>query len=129
MSKREIEKGEAELKIKKLKKEKTIDKAKTEIVIALTDKLNKLLEDLENQDSTDGITDSIKEIFQPIFDEFKMQIGENENKKSFTGGLIRIFTILLSVKACAPTKIWKITKESINLVIKLWPAQKQQSEE
>ena len=105
MSKREIEKGEAELKIKKLKKEKTIGKAKTEIVIALTDKLNKLLEDLENQDSTDGITDSVKEIFQPIFDEFKMQIGENENKKSFIGGLIRIFTILLSVKASAPTKI------------------------
>ena len=34
MSKGEIEKGEAELKNKKLKKEKSIDGAKTEIVIA-----------------------------------------------------------------------------------------------
>ena len=105
MSKTETEKGEAELKSKKLKKEKLIDKAKTEIVIALTDKLNELLEDPENQDSTDEITDSIKEIFQPIFDEFKAQIGENEDQKSFIGGLIRIFMIRLSLKASAPTKI------------------------
>ena len=37
--------------------------------------------------------------------------------------------IRLSLKASAPTKINKIIKESINLVIKLWPEQKQQSEE
>ena len=71
MPKREIEKGEGELKSKKLKKEKSIDEAKTEIVIVLTDKLNELLEDPKNQDSIDGIIDSIKEIFQSIFDEFK----------------------------------------------------------
>ena len=105
MSKREVEKHEAELKSKRLKKQKSIDVAKTEIVITLTDKLNEFLEDPKNQDSTDGIIDSIKEIFQPIFDKFKVQIGENEDKKSFTGGLIRIFTILLSAKASAPTKV------------------------
>ena len=105
MSKREIEKGEAEGKSKKLKKEKSNDEAKTEIVIALGDKLNELLEDPENQDTTDGIIDSIKEIFQPIFGEFKSQIGENKDKKSFIGGLIRLFMILLSVKTRAPTKI------------------------
>ena len=126
MSKIEIEKGEAELKSKKLKKEKWTDEAETETVIALTDKLNELLEDPESQDSTDGIIDSIKEIFQPIFDEFKVQIGENEN---FIGGVIRIFMILLSVNTSAPTKIKKVIKESINLVMKLWPEQKQQSEE
>ena len=87
------------------------------------------MEDPENQDTTDGITDSIKEIFQPIFDEFKAQIGENEDKKSFIGGLIRIFTILLSVKTRAPTKIKNIIKESVNLVEKLWPEQKQQSKQ
>ena len=70
------------------------------------------MEDPENQDSTDGIIDSIKEIFQPIFDKFKVQIGENKDKKSFIGGLIRIFTILLSVKASAPTKIKKIIKKA-----------------
>ena len=72
MSKWEIEQGETETKSKKLKKEKSIDEAKTEIIIAFTDKLNELLEDPENQDSTDGIIDSIKEIFQPIFEEFKV---------------------------------------------------------
>ena len=40
------------------------------------------MEDAEKQDSTGGITDSIKEIFQSIFDEFKAQIGENKDKKS-----------------------------------------------
>ena len=47
-------------KAKSLKKEKSINEAKTEIVIVLNDKLNETLEDLESQDSTDGITDSIK---------------------------------------------------------------------
>ena len=63
------------------------------------------MEDPENQDWADGIIDSIKETFQPIFDEFKAQIGENENKKSFIGDLIRIFTILWSINASAPTRI------------------------
>ena len=53
-----------------------------------------------------------------------MQIGENEDKKSFIGGLIRIFTILLSAKASAPIKIKKIIKESTKLVLKLRPEQK-----
>ena len=60
MSKREIEKDEAEINTKKLRKEKSIEEAKTEVVIAITDKLNELLEDPENQDSTDEIIDSIK---------------------------------------------------------------------
>ena len=60
MPKREIEKDEAEINTKKLRKEKSIEEAKTEVVIAITDKLNELLEDPENQDSTDGIIDSIK---------------------------------------------------------------------
>ena len=45
MSKWEIEQGETETKSKKLKKEKSIGEAKTEIIIAFTDKLNELLED------------------------------------------------------------------------------------
>ena len=60
MSKRKIVQGQTETKSKKLKKEKSINEAKTEIVIVLNDKLNETLEDLESQDSTDGITDSIK---------------------------------------------------------------------
>ena len=60
MSEREIVQGQTETKSKKLKKEKSINEAKTEIVIVLNDKLNETLEDLESQDSTDGITDSIK---------------------------------------------------------------------
>ena len=60
MSKRKIVQGQTETKSKKLKKEKSINEAKTEIVIVLNDKLNETVEDLESQDSTDGITDSIK---------------------------------------------------------------------
>ena len=60
MSEREIVQGQTETKSKKLKKEKSINEAKTEIVIVLNDKLNETLEDLESQDSTDGINDSIK---------------------------------------------------------------------
>ena len=60
MSKREIVQGQTETKSKKIKKEKSINEAKTEIVIVLNDKLNETLEDLESQDSTDGITDSTK---------------------------------------------------------------------
>ena len=50
----------------------------------------------EYKDSTDGIIDTIIEIFQPILDKFKDLIEENEGEKSFIGGLIKIFTILLS---------------------------------
>ena len=40
-----------------------------------------ILEDsAENKDSTDGIIDTITEIFQPILDEFKELIEENEDK-------------------------------------------------
>ena len=65
---------------------------------------------VEDKDSTDGLGDTIKDIFQPIFDEFKDLIGENEDKKSFIGGLIKIFTIRLSSRSTTLAKILKSHK-------------------
>ena len=48
---------------------------------------------------TDRISNKLKEIFQPILDEFEDLIVENNDKKSFMSGLIKIFTILLTTSA------------------------------
>ena len=45
-------------------------------------------------DSTDAISNEIKLIFQPILDEFEDFIAENDDKKPFISGLIKIFAIL-----------------------------------
>ena len=63
------------------KTERSVDEAKTEIVNKIVEKVKEVLEDLvENKDSTIGLEDTIKDIFQPILDEFKDLIGENEDK-------------------------------------------------
>ena len=68
--------------------------------------MQKFLEDpVEDKDSTNSLGDTIKDIFLPIFAEFKDLIGENEDKKSFTGDLIKIFTIILSSRSTALAKI------------------------
>ena len=87
-------------KNKKLKKERPVDKAKTEIVNKIIEQIEEVLEEpVEDNDSTDGLGDTINDIFQPILDEFKDLIVENEDKKYFIGGLIKIFTILLNAKS------------------------------
>ena len=112
-------------KSKKLKKERSVDKAKTEIVNTIIEQIKDILEDsVENKDSTDVIIDIIREIFQPILDEFKDLIDENEDKKSFIGGLIKIFTILLSPRTTSLTKIKKVIRISTKIVLDLWPEQK-----
>ena len=94
MSKRTSEK-----KIGETKKELTVDEAKTEIVKKIVTKINDLLDDpTEGRDSTDGVVTLFEKTSQPILDEFKELIGENKDKKNFVGGLIKIFTILLSTK-------------------------------
>ena len=93
MSKREEERENATTKNKKLKKERSIGEAKREIINGLLDKIKEVLEDKEeNKNSTDGLEDTIKEIFKLILEEFESLIEENENKKSFIGRLIQIFT-------------------------------------
>ena len=89
-----------ETKNKKLKKELTVDEAKTEIVKKIVTKINDLLDDpTEGRDFTDGVVTLFEKTSQPILDEFKELIGENKDKKNFVGGLIKIFTILLSTKS------------------------------
>lgn len=84
----------------------SIDRAKTKIVNQIIEQIKEALEDpVEEKDSTDGLGDTIKEIFQPILDELKDLSEEKEGKKSFIGGLIKIFTILLSLRATSLSKI------------------------
>ena len=72
MSKRTCEKKIGETKNKKLKKELTVDEAKTGIVYKIITEINELLDDqAEGGDSTDGVITLFEETFQPILDEFK----------------------------------------------------------
>ena len=86
-----------------------------------------ILEDpIENEDSTDGSGDTIKEIFQPILDEFNDLIQENEGKKYIISGSIKTFIIVLSLRATNLLKILKIIRISTKIVCLMWPGQNQQ---
>ena len=99
MSKGASEKNIGETKNNKLKKELTVDEAKTEIVNKIITEINELLDDqTQGGYSTDGVITLFEDIFQPILDKFKEIIGENKDKKNFIGGLIKLFTTLLSTK-------------------------------
>ena len=81
MSKRASEKNLGETKNKKLKKEPTIDEAKTEIVNKIIDEIKDLLDDqMQVGVSADGVITLFEDIFQPILDEFKELIGESKDK-------------------------------------------------
>ena len=130
MSKRASEKNIGETKNKKLKKELTVDEAKAEIVNKIIDEIKDLLDDqTQDGDSTNGVITLFEDIFQPILDEFKELIGETKDKKNFIGGLIKIFTILLSTKTPTLTKIKKIIRTSVKIALELWPEQKQLTED
>ena len=117
-------------KNKKLKQERSVIKAKTEIVNKIIEQITEVLEGLvEDKDSTDGLGDTVKDIFQPILDKFKDLISENEDKKSFIGGLIEIFTILLSSRSTTLAKIKKVIRISTKIALDLRPEQKLQSED
>ena len=127
MSKRQDEEQISNNNTKRLKKERSVDEAKTEIVTQVTEQVKEISEDpIEEGDATDRLMDTIKEIFQPILDEFKDLIGENEDKKSFIGGLIIIFKILLSSKTSSLAKIKKVVRISTEIPLNLWPEKKQQ---
>ena len=81
---------------------------------------------LEEKDSTDGLGDTIKYIFQPTLGKFKDLIKENEGKKSFIGGLIKIFSVLLSFRAITLTKIKKVVRITTQIALDLWSKQRQQ---
>ena len=117
-------------KNKKLKQERSVIRAKTEIVNKIIEQITEVLEGLvEDKDSTDGLGDTVKDIFQPILDKFKDLISENEDKKSFIGGLIEIFTILLSSRSTTLAKIKKVIRISTKIALDLRPEQKLQSED
>ena len=125
-----MKKNIGETKKKKLKKELTIDEAKTEIVNKIIDEIKVLLDDqTQRGDSTDGVITLFEDIFPPILDEFKELSGESKDKKNFIGGLIKIFTILLSAKTPTLTKIKKVFRTSIKIALEVWPEQKPLSQD
>ena len=78
MSQRAIDKNIGETKNKKLKKELTIDEAKTEIVNKIIDEIKDLLDDqTQSGDSTESVITLFEDIFQPILEEFKELTGES----------------------------------------------------
>ena len=130
MSKTTSEKNVGETKNKMLKKELTIDEAKTEIFDEINNEIKDILDDqTQGGDSTDDAIMLFEDIFQPILDEFKELIGESKDKKNFIGGLIKIFTILLSTKISTLTKIEKEIRAKVKIALEVWPEQKQLSED
>ena len=126
MSKRESETNEEKIKAKRLKKEKSVNEAKTEIMNKIIDKIKTLVKQSEDRkEETDWIEDKIKNIFQSNLEKFEELIAENKNKKSFISGLINIFTILLTAKCSSISKLKKTIKTSAQIAIKPWPEQKQ----
>ena len=108
-------------KAEKIKKLLPVEEANTEIINKLVDKIGELV-----SDSTDGIGGKIREIFDPILEEFKELVKENEDEKNSVTGLIKTFTILLTEKCSSYTKLKRIIKTSAEIAINLWPEQKQQ---
>ena len=86
MSKKANEKNIGETKNKKLQKELTIDKAKTEIVNKIIDKIKDLLDDQTlGRDSAEGVITLFEYIFQPILqytNTYKNQKGDKKERKN-----------------------------------------------
>ena len=130
MSKTASEKNVGETKNEMLKKELTIDEAKTEIFDKINNEIKDSLDDqTQGGDSTDDAITLFEDIFQPILDEFKELIGESKDKKNYISGLIKIFTILLSTKISTLTKIETEIRAKVKIALEVWPEQKQLSED
>ena len=126
MSKRKSETNEEKIKAKRPKKEKSVNKAKPEIINKIIEKIKTLVKKSEDwEDENDSTGNKIKEILHSVLEKYEELIAENKNKKSFIGGLINIFTILLTAKCISISKLKKIIKASAQISIKLLPEQKQ----
>ena len=127
MPKRELKTSKEKSEIKKLNKEQLVDEAKTKIINKIIDELTLLIEEIDNkeaQDSTDGIGNKIKNIFQPILEKFEELIAENEDKKPFIGRFIKIFTILLTVRCTSANKLKKKISAEIAQIFRGWSQEK-----
>lgn len=83
----------------------------------------KLFNNETSEDSTDGPLNFIENLVNNLQGEFEETLGENADRKLFVRSLIKVFTILLSVKADSAKKIKQIVKLANNAVVKLWSGQ------
>lgn len=83
-----------------------------------------LLQQLLEEDSTDGPFDFIENLANRLQEDFDEIIGEDTDKKSFIKSLIRIFALLLNIIVNSVEKIKRILKIDITMMFKLWTGQK-----
>ena len=79
---------------------RSIDQTKTEIKSKIANEISELVEAVD---------------FQSDLEEFDETLAENKDKKSFVGGLVKIFTTLLATKCSSIKKLKRIIKISAQL--------------
>ena len=79
-----------------------------------------LLEQQVEGDSKYGALDLIKNPTNRLQEDFDVIIGEDNNKKSFTKSLTRIFALLLNTKADSLNNMKTILKIAIKTMLKIW---------
>ena len=85
--------------------------------LELTEIINENLEG----DEIDGFKERIKELVEKIFEELKGNIDQKGSKEGpFVKAIMRIFSILFKANISPVKEIIK-KKQSVSLVLKLWP--------
>ena len=72
--------------------------------------LDKLLHTEEESDQTDGVLDLTRYIVEKVKQEFEKFVEEDGDKAAFLNTITKIFTVLLTVKADTPEKVFKYCK-------------------
>ena len=79
-----------------------------------------LLEESDDSDSTDGVSDFLTLLADQVQGEFEEFLDGNSNKKRFIRALSKIFALLLNTKVETAKKIKKILKIAIETTTEIW---------
>ena len=85
-----------------------------------------LLEESDDADSTDGVSDFLTLLADQVQGEFEEFLDDNSNKKRFIRALSKIFALLLNTKVDTAEKIKKILKIAIETTTEIWSEPKSQ---